>query len=483
MLKPLLKDSLIYGLTDFLLKFISFATFPIYANLFDVNEFGILSLAITLSSLLAVVANCGLNNAVQRHYMDPHVTKEKQQKIVSTGLFCQLAFSLMIIGISLSFAYYYKEVIYKREELSWGLIALAVMTILPTQIFQFSLDLIRLYFRPWTYTWLNGSVNGLVIVLTPIFCLLFHWGIAGFLAGSLIAYLLVAPIALHFIRQDLAWSFDFAIGKQVIRYGYPFIFAGVAYWIFGSMDRWMLAEMANLNEVGIYSTAFKIGTAIILLNTAFARAWSPYALKIFREQGQYRNIYSQALTTWMFFLLVVATGISLFSQELLMFLTPPDYWSAISVVPFVCMGLLFSGTTQITVIGISLEKKTLHLSIATWGTALVNFAFNFLLIPKYGAKGAAIATLISYFFLTVYYLICSQKLHPIPLEYGKLFSCFVLAGISLGFTTWIISLNWAPQLVLIKAVFVMLIALVGLISVYKPIKKIEQKNESITFTH
>ena len=480
MLKPLLKDSLIYGLPDFLLKFISFATFPIYAHLFDVTEFGILSLAITLSSLLAVVANCGLNNAVQRHYMDPKTTKEEQQRIVSTGFYCLIGFSLLIIGTALSIAYWLKAHIYEKNGLSWSLVALAVMTILPIQIFQFSLDLIRLYFRPWIYTLLNGCLNSLIIALTLLFCVSFHWGIAGFLAGSLMAYLLMAPFALHFIRKDLVWRFDFSLGKQVMTYGYPFIFAGVAYWIFESMDRWMLAEMADLVEVGIYSIAFKIGMAMILLNTAFARAWSPYALKVFQQQGQYRMLYSRVLTAWMFFLLLAATGISLFSQELLIFLTPPDYWRAASVIPLICMGLLFSGTTQVTVIGISLEKKTLHLSIATWGTAILNFILNFILIPKYGASGAAIATLISYFFLTIYYLVCSQKLHPIPLEYGKLFLFFVLAGISLGFTLWIVSLKWMPYLILIKGGFVILIGVVCLMSVYGP--KMEWRAEQRGFS-
>lgn len=465
MLKPLLKDSLIYGLPDFLLKFISFATFPIYTHLFEVSEFGTLSLAITLGNLLAVVANCGLNNAVQRHYMDPNRTREEQRQIVSTGFYCLICFSFLIIGIALSFAYWFNDH-FKKDGLSWGLIALAVIPILPTQIFQFSLDLIRLYFRPWIYSLLNGCVNGLIIALTLLFCVSFHWGIAGFLAGSFMAFLLTAPCALHFIRKDLAWCFDISKGKQMIAYGYSFIFVGVAYWIFESMDRWMLAEMADLVEVGIYSIAFKVGMAMILLNTAFARAWVPLALKAFQHQDRYRMLYSKTLTAWVFFLLLVATGISLFSQELLIFLTPPDYWRAASVIPLICIGLLFSGTTQVTVIGISLEKKTLHLSIATWGTAVVNFVFNFILIPKYGASGAALATLISYFFLTVYYLVCSQKLHPIPLEYGKLFLFFVLTGISLGFTLWIVSIKWMPCLVLIKGGFFILIGAVGFMSVY-----------------
>jgi hypothetical protein len=59
MIKALFKDTAIYGLADFLFKFISFATFPIFTYALTVSEFGIFSLLITISTLVGLLMMCG----------------------------------------------------------------------------------------------------------------------------------------------------------------------------------------------------------------------------------------------------------------------------------------------------------------------------------------------------------------------------------------------------------------------------------------
>ena len=95
------------------------------------------------------------------------------------------------------------------------------------------------------------------------------------------------------------------------------------------------------------------------------------------------------------------------------------------------MGVVLSGTTQITGLGISLENRTRLFAGAAWTTALVNVLLNFLLIPRFGALGAGIATFLSYALLTGLYLYWSQRLHPIPLEISKLlYSAGLLFGVT-----------------------------------------------------
>ena len=63
--------------------------------------------------------------------------------------------------------------------------------------------------------------------------------------------------------------------KSSFKFGYPFIFTGLAFWLFGSIDRWMLSGYASLEEVGIYSVAFKFST-IILFGTLLVWHGAPY---------------------------------------------------------------------------------------------------------------------------------------------------------------------------------------------------------------
>ena len=125
-----------------------------------------------------------------------------------------------------------------------------------------------------------------------------------------------------------------------------------------------------------------------------------------------------------------------------MVLTPTTYWPAASIIGILSMGLVFYGTTQITVIGISLERKTKILSYAAWLTAITNIVLNWLFIPSLGALGAAIATFISYIFLSVIYLKYTQKLHPIPFDNKKILFSIFLIFISLFLMCLLNYLEW-----------------------------------------
>ena len=71
MLRNLIKNTAIYGLGDFVFKFIGFAVFPIYAHTFSVEEFGAMALVTTLAGLVGIFLNVGMNNSIQRFLLGP----------------------------------------------------------------------------------------------------------------------------------------------------------------------------------------------------------------------------------------------------------------------------------------------------------------------------------------------------------------------------------------------------------------------------
>ena len=170
----------------------------------------------------------------------------------------------------------------------------------------------------------------------------------------------------------------------------------------------------------MYSIAYKFAGILLFVNAAFGQAWNPIALKLKNDDAKDRVAYSRVFSGWFFFLTIAGSAIVLFGNEALRLLTPREYWTAAPALAPLVMGVVLSGTTQITGLGISLENRTRLFAGAAWTTALVNVLLNFLLIPRFGALGAGIATFLSYALLTGLYLYWSQRLHPIPLEISKL---------------------------------------------------------------
>jgi O-antigen/teichoic acid export membrane protein len=463
MFKSLFKDTLVYGVGDFFFKLINFVTFPIYAQIFSVSDYGILSLVTTSMAILAIFFNCGLGSAVHRFYWDPSVAEKERSSLVSSGLASLVFFCLSTSIIAAYLIYQERDLLWEKFHLDWKLLYLGMIGTLFLQIFQYCLDVLRLYFTPWKFTSLSVSQNALLIFLT-LFCICwFDLGLKGFFIGTLIANVLLVPFALWTIKKDLTLKIQWKFIKEMVTFGYPLIFGGIAYWIFGSIDRWMLSDLSDSTQVGLYSIAFKLSTVIILICSTFAQAWGPHAMKAYATDPQYKIMLSRLFSFWFYMLMFVAACIGLFSQEVLILLTPQVYWGAAKITLYIALGLALYGTTQMTVITITLAKKNYLITIASWATAVLNFVLNYLFIPSMGGEGAALATLISYGFLTIFYLICSRLIDPIPLEVSKLSLGFLMMIILLSYQWWQKEWtgSWNNALILIKTGIVMLFLLIG----------------------
>jgi len=158
---------------------------------------------------------------------------------------------------------------------------------------------------------------------------------------------------------------------------------------------------------------------------------------------------------------LIGTLISVFSSEILRLSTPETYWRSAAPLSVLTIGVVFSSTTQVTALGISLERRTNLFSIGSWGTALINFFLNLLLIPRFGALGAALATFVSYVILSSYYLYWTQRLHPFLLEFRKLALCVLINLSTIIFTLNINQAGWSTDGFLLKIGFLLLIITLG----------------------
>jgi O-antigen/teichoic acid export membrane protein len=96
------------------------------------------------------------------------------------------------------------------------------------------------------------------------------------------------------------------------------------------------------------------------------------------------------------------------------------------------------------------------------------------LIPSWGARGAAIATLLTYFCLTVFYCFWTQKLHPIEIEYKKIAPSLGMMGGVVLLTNLLAGGDWSLGIFLFKVGMIIVVAWVGfklkLVESEKPLK-------------
>jgi O-antigen/teichoic acid export membrane protein len=431
-LKRLGRDVAIYGGADLLFKLLQFAFIPLYSHRLSVAEFGVLALVTVSAALAGILVNLGVSYSVQRFYFDADLPEARRPVLVTTGL-VQLLVSgtllLFLLGLALGQA---RGDLASEYHLPWVFVLVGLLTVLPDQVAQYSLDASRLQFAPWRFCAIALVKNVLGLLIGLWLLLERDMGVLGLLAGNLIAAVLAAPLGLWLIRRDLTWRIDPAYSAMMLRFGSPFIFTAAAYWIFASMDRWLLAELSDPVQVGLFSIAFKFAAILTLVIGAFHQAWVPIAMRMARDEPRYRDIFSAIFDGWFFLLALMALGIGLFADEVMMVLTPEPYWAAADILVVGAAAVAMSGTTQITSLGLTLEKRTVMIALGAWLAAGVNVLLNLLLIPRFGALGSAMATLLSYTFLTGFFLLASQRVHPLPLNHARLGYGLLLVGATLA---------------------------------------------------
>ena len=131
------------------------------------------------------------------------------------------------------------------------------------------------------------------------------------------------------------------------------------------------------------------------------------------------------------FLLMIFAGlaVSVLIRDLLMIVADSAFWSAYKVVPILILAnIIFNSNTHFGM-GLLITKKTKYLAYINLSNAIIVIFLNFILISRYGAYGAAYATLIAFVYkvsLTYYF---SSKFYKIHVEIVRIIKLIVSAGI------------------------------------------------------
>jgi len=395
-----------------------------------------------------------MESAITRSYFDD-TGDEHKMKVISTGFWFLVVWNLVLVGVILFCSGWISSLAFGSVQYT-GLLKIAFVTIPLSILVAYSQNIIRLHFSPWKFTAV-ALLNGLSTVgLSILLVLKFEMGLWGYFVGILAGNVISLVPALYFSKKDLAFAFSSAQMKEMLHYGAPLVPASLAYYIFSMSDRFFLAKFATLADVGLYSVAVSIASIVQFFHTAFGLAWSPFVIKLYSEsEERMKEIVKRVGKYLLIFFFLIAIFLPTFSQEFLRVFTTEQYFGAAIAIGPLCLGAVASASTQVTVLGISLARKTKYIALFSWVAAMANLGLNALLVPRFGILGASVANAISYAVLTLCYYGISQKLYPISfdgyaiLKISVIGVLFVVAGVFLVFDDFVLSL-------LIKLGFVLL---------------------------
>ncbi len=357
------------------------------------DAFGTLNWMLALVGLLSALTSLGLNELVVRELVR---TPEDAPEILGSAL------ALQLLGGSLGFGLLLVLVSQLRPADGESM-ALAV--VLGVQLLALSADVVRYQFEA------RLENRYLIWAGWLVFAAITAGRVALLLAGApMIAFAVM--IGLEFILMAVTafvlavwrnrgtgrWRARGARALSLLKESWPMLFAGIAVLINLRVDQIMLGDMRGDGEVGIYSAAVRVSELwyflpVVIAGSAYPALVALHGRDAAAEAARWARLYAAML--W----LAVAAGVvaSLTAGWGVRLLFGAPYAAAGPVLALhiwagipVCLGLVWSKWMLLH------NKQRLTLAMQLGGAAL-NVGLNLWLIPEFGAMGAALATLGSYF--------------------------------------------------------------------------------------
>jgi len=372
------------------------------------EQFGLLSYALAFVALFTAVASLGLNNIVVRDLVqDPSTTK------TTMGT----AFILSVLGGFSAFGLSMLAISYARQ--NDELVKFIVVLLSLLMVFK-ATDVVRYWFESQVQSkyvvWMENGVFlavssvKIVLILTSAPLMAFVWAI---FAESLIVALGLLGMYAWQGGKLTAWRCRVTRSKALLKDSWPLILSGLAIMVYMRIDQIMLGQMLGDESVGIYSAAVRISEVWYFIPTAIAASVFPSIIEA-KKQGE--AVYYQRLQKLYNLMVVLALAVAIpmtfLSDWAVTLLFGQAYASAGSVLAihiwaavFVFLGVA-SAKWYITE-----NRQILSLQRTLLGV-LVNVGLNLFMITKYGATGAAYATVISYAIAGMFFDLVQKETRP-----------------------------------------------------------------------
>lgn len=421
------KNSIIYFIPMVIGSLLPIITLSVFTRLLTKEDFGVLALAQVYAIFVSGLANFGLTTSYERNFFQYRDQKQAAELLYSTLIFVVSAF-LILAFLTYIFKSPISKLVIGTEQqgtlLFWAFCSVGFASLKTYYLTYFKNTENAKSFT--TYTIYESLIN---IFLSLFMVVYLRVGVIGLVWGQLFAAVAIFSVLSFKFSRRLPFSFNRLILLDSLKLSYPLtprIFLGV---IGNQFDKYMIGLLASVAGVGIYSIGQRVSYAVFSYMTAIQNVYAPQVYKrMFEKGGKGGESIGRYLTPFAYISIAVALMISLFSEEIISVLTPQSFHGAIDIVIILSMfyGSMFFGK-QPQLIFTKKTHITLFLTIVSIG---LNIALNIPFIMKWGAVGAAWATLLAGLISGAISFIISQKYYEIKWEYKRIILIFLVFFIS-----------------------------------------------------
>lgn len=417
-----LKDFGVYTIGNLGSKLITFLMVPLYTYcLKQPADYGYYDVCLTLCFLLVPVVTLQMRDGAFR-FLIGNDDERKRAAIITFACRTLTATAVATIAVAAAISLFYPI-----KYLAYTIMLLLVMAAneVMAQISR-GLGNNRVFVA-------NGIIQSFgIMALSVILVAMLGMGVRGIFIANIVARVISTcyiewrmRIVSHYMRRHIKLK---AIGRDMLRYSLPLMPVTLCWWLTTSSDRFFIMHFLDLHANGIYAVVLRFSSIIQTLSVIFYQTWQETAIVQYTSSDR-DSFFSKILNGYVFMLVALLIAYTFMVKICYGWLVGPEYQSGIDYVYPLGVSTVCYAIAAYFELPYQCAKDTKRAIPSVVLTALINVAFNCLLVPIFGIYGIIATSIISYCTLIAYRWFdtrryCKLNLYPstlIPL--GLMIAC------------------------------------------------------------
>ncbi|OYU27713.1 MAG: hypothetical protein CFE41_09340 [Burkholderiales bacterium PBB2] len=367
---------------------LSFISIPIIAWAFDDGDIGRAALLISCSGLSTLIFALGLDQSFTREFNESRDRSSLLMNAAAPGALTMFALAIVLMACAPTLL---ADIIFGLKSSSLSLYIIGYVFVVYTSRFL-SLNL-RMQEDGKRYA---ASLLIAKIGFVSIICIanitpkpkLQHLLIAhGVSVSAGFAYLL-------FCTKE-TWTkwrlnlFDRKLLGAMLHFGIPAATSGMLFWGLEGIDKFLLRSLSSYEELGVYSIALSISAIAAVATTMFTTVWIPMVYRWVAKEENLDRI--DAVSRHALAVTVFIVGLAGAFSWTLQYVLPAKHLVVQKLIACCMLWPLCYALSETTGLGIAVARATRLSLLAAAAALAVNVCLNLLLLPRFGASGAAVA--------------------------------------------------------------------------------------------
>ena len=407
------------------------------ARYLGVNDYGILSFAISFTVLLGMGTDIGMSTFATREISkDKSITHKFINNVIpfkillSIALFIVTALILILLG-------------YNKLTIEVALI-ISIET-----IFICMIKFIGGVFQAYENQKINSigeMIAGILLLIFTLIVIMFDLGLIGVAISYALAYLIFLLHMVINMNKSFGipkFEFDFKFWKDIAIKSIPFGLSIFFYTVYFSIDVVMIQFLSGDFATGIYNSAYKIVSVFAAFYVIYQYVIFPLMSKLYAENANLLKVsFEQSFKYSLLILLPLCIGVYFYSPYIIDLIYSSQYAlasPAMQILIWTVVFLFINGvaTSLLNSIGKEVSVTKIYLI-----AAIFNIVLNYLTIPVWSYIGASITTVLSEILILVLMMYCIFKTEYKPdLSLLKTIVKLIVCGVILAVVLYLINVS------------------------------------------